>query len=272
MCFDLDSRPPIAPLAGAAIEHRDLELTANDGNRFAAFAAMASRPSGTSSSAGSVAIVILPDVRGLHPFYEELALRFAEEGIDAVAMDYFGRTAGVGKRADGFDHMAHVPRTTWAGIQADAVAAAGWLRSERGASDVFTIGFCFGGRQSFLCATVAELAASGVIGFYGPPAGPGRNDSPAPVDVADRFRCPVLGIFGGTDQGIPPQAIAGFDEALSRAGVEHELINVPGAPHSFFDRKQEEFADASADAWRRVLRFIRERAGAAERRKSNAGR
>src|SRR5918997_6095193 len=116
MCFELDSLPPIPPLAGAAVSHRDLELEAADGNRFAAFSAEPDEPTGA-------AVVVLPDVRGLYRFYEELALRFAERGIAAVAIDYFGRTAGVAKRDDEFPFMDHVQQTTPEGIQADVAAA-----------------------------------------------------------------------------------------------------------------------------------------------------
>ena len=62
--------------------------------------------------------------------------------------------------------------------------------------------------------------------------------------------------MGGNDPGIPIEDITAFDEALDAAGVDHEVVVYPDAPHSFFDRKQEEFAEASADAWKRVLRFI----------------
>ena len=99
MCFDLDSRPPITPIAGGALDSRRLVLTADDGNRLTAFEARASAPDGA-------AILILPDVRGLHPYYEELALRFAEHGIDALAIDYFGRTAGTEPRPDTFEYRA----------------------------------------------------------------------------------------------------------------------------------------------------------------------
>src|SRR6478672_9475639 len=109
MCFDLDSRPPIAPIAGGAIDQARLILEAADRNRFAAFRARAAEPSGA-------AIAILPDVRGLHPYYEELALRFAEHGIDALAIDWFGRTAGPEPRGDEFEYMPHVMQTTWGGI------------------------------------------------------------------------------------------------------------------------------------------------------------
>ena len=101
MCFDLDSAPPIPPLTGAAVSHEDLVVEAADGNRFAAFAATPEEPS-------LIGVAILPDVRGLYRFYEELALRFAERGYRAVAIDYFGRTAGVEKRGD--DLRVHATR------------------------------------------------------------------------------------------------------------------------------------------------------------------
>src|SRR6476659_11319153 len=98
MCFDVDSEPPIPRIAGASVSHDDLTLTAADGNTFAAFLA-------TPEESGGAGVVILPDVRGLYRFYEELALRFAERGSAAIAIDYFGRTGGVGKRDDDFPYM-----------------------------------------------------------------------------------------------------------------------------------------------------------------------
>ena len=251
MCFTSTSRPPIAPIAGGALDGQSIELVAGDGTRLKAYRARAADPSGAG-------IAILPDVRGLYHFYEELALRFAEEGIDAVAIDYFGRTAGVGDRAEGFDYMPHVARTTWAGLSADITAGIAHLRTAEGGAvrSVFTIGFCFGGRLAFDSATLG-LELAGVTGFYGIPAGPGRNDAPAPIDVADRMGCPVLGLFGGADGAIPHQAVADFEAALGRAGVEHRIVEYPGAPHSFFDRSYEEHAAASADAWQQVLGFVR---------------
>src|SRR5215467_8692271 len=97
MCFDLDSSPPVPVIAGAAVSHENLVLEASDGNELAAFA---THP----DAASSTGIVVLPDVRGLYHFYEELALRFAERGFEAVAIDYYGRTAGVEKRDDDFDY------------------------------------------------------------------------------------------------------------------------------------------------------------------------
>jgi carboxymethylenebutenolidase len=251
MCFDTDSRPPIAPIKGGALESAEVTLTGDDGKRFTAFAARAAHPTGAG-------VIVLPDVRGLHAYYEDLALRFAEQGIDAVAIDYFGRTAGLGRRGTGFEHMPHVERTTFGGLSADIRTAAAYLRSEKGGrvTSLFTVGFCFGGRLSFLASTLG-LDLAGVIGFYGVPVGPGRNDMPAPAEVAERFASPVLGLFGGADQAIPRTSIATFEAALAAAGVEHRVVTYPDAPHSFFDRKADEFARTSEAAWAEVLGFVR---------------
>ena len=131
-----------------------LALESADGTRFGA--ALAESPGGTGAG-----VVILPDVRGLYPFYRELADRFAQAGHATVAIDYFGRTAGLGPRGEQFEYMPHV------------------------------------------------------------------------VDQVEQF-----------------------DARLTEAEIEHELHVYPGAPHSFFDKRYDEYADASADAWRRMLAFL----------------
>ena len=244
MCFDHDSLPPVSPIEGGAVAHEDLVLEAADGNRFAAFAAHPEQPSGRG-------VVILPDVRGLYRFYEELALRFAERGIEALAIDYFGRTAGADKRGEDFDYPEHVAQTTSEGIKADVRAAVEHLRGS--SQTVLTVGFCMGGRQSWLAAADGHGLA-GAVGFYGRPGE--RDGSPGPTQRADEIECPILALQAGADQGITAEDNAAFEAALTKAGVEHELVTYEGAPHSFFDRKQEEFADASADAWERTLNFI----------------
>jgi carboxymethylenebutenolidase len=249
MCFDHDSRPPIPPIAGGALDGSLVTLTADDGNTLAAFRARTASP-------GGAGVVILPDVRGLHPFYEELALRFAERGVDAIAIDWFGRTAGVARRGADFEYMPHVQQTTWAGIAADIRAGVASLRGADVGS-IFTIGFCMGGRMSFL-ADGLDLGLAGVIGLYGTLVGPWRNDAPEPVNEAYSFGAPVLGLFGGADAGITAEHIAAFDAALTEAHVENRLVTYEGAPHSFFDRKAEEFADASAAAWDEITAFIAE--------------
>src|SRR3954470_16860591 len=146
MCHDHDSRPPAPPRTGDVAERGTLTLTSADGTEFsAAYAAPAAEP--------RVGVVVLPDIRGLHPYYVALAERFAEAGLAAVAFDYFGRTAGLpegGARGEGFVFRPHVEQTTPAGIDADVAAALALLR-ERTRPDlpVITVGFCFGGSHSW---------------------------------------------------------------------------------------------------------------------------
>jgi carboxymethylenebutenolidase len=244
MCFELDSLPPIPVISGAAVSHDDLVLEARDGNRFAGFLA-------TPEETSERGVVILPDVRGLYRFYEELALRFAERGYHALAIDYFGRTAGVAKRAEDFEYTDHVDQTTPEGIQTDIRAAVERLRPRTRA--IFTVGFCFGGRNSWLAAASGHGLA-GAVGFYGMPAA--RDGVPGPTQRASELEAPILALQAGDDQNITAELNEAFERALTEAGVEHELVTYEGAPHSFFDRRYEEFAEASEDAWRRMLEFL----------------
>jgi carboxymethylenebutenolidase len=250
MCYDVDARPPLPPIRGAAADAGPVTLVSADGTRVAAYAARA-------SAADAPGMVILPDVRGLHPFFEELALRFAEAGVHAVAIDYFSRTAGTGPRPEGFDYNTHVAQTEPETLNADAAAGIAHLRSPDGgaAERVYTVGFCFAGRLSSLQATAGQHLA-GVISFYGSPVGPSRVGLPAPAEEAPNFACPVLAIYGGADEGIPATERDAYDRALDAAGVEHRSVVYPDAPHSFFDRRASEFASASEDAWREVLDFV----------------
>lgn len=251
MCFAFDALPPVPPpdlllrpIAGGAGAEL-LELESADGTHVSA--ALAESPEGRGG------IVILPDVRGLYPFYSDLAERFAQAGYHAIALDYFGRTAGLGPRGEEFEYAPHVQALQVPQVQADLSAAAAALRERTGVESPATVGFCLGGFQSFLAgADVPGLAA--VIGFYGILVE--RFGVSGPIARANDMRCPILGLFGGADQGIPVEQVEEFDDALDQAGVDHEIHVYPDAPHSFFDRRFAEHAEASEDAWRRMLAFL----------------
>jgi carboxymethylenebutenolidase len=245
MCYDDNACPPDPPGATQPAYGEELELSAADGNRFAAYAA-------TPAGAATAQVLIYPDVRGLHQFYKELALRFAEAGVAAIAIDYFGRTAGIGARDESFEFMPHVQQLKLPTLMADAEAALAHLRA-LGDQAQFSVGFCLGGTISFLSGT-QDLELTGVIGFY---SGMSRDlGGGTLLDRASQIKRPALGLFGGADQGIPPEQVAAFDRQLDSAGVPHEIVTYPGAPHSFFDRRAADYAEASADAWKRVLGFI----------------
>src|SRR5574341_1265844 len=256
MCFDDNARPPDPPGAAGSTSGELIVLSASDGNQFHAFAAL---PGGSTD----LAVVIYPDVRGLHQFYKELALRFAEMGIAAVAVDYFGRTAGLTSREEGFEFMPHVEQIRLDTFTLDVKATLAYLREKVGPdASIFVVGFCMGGSLTLITGTNPELGLAGLIPFY---AGVKRDFGKGTVlDLAPKVAYPVVGFFGGADQGIPESAVQEMDAKLDQAGAPHRLTIYPGAPHSFFDRRAADYAQESADAWRQLLAFIRARGAIAE--------
>lgn len=250
MCFEIDSLPPHPPVSGGAADTEEVVLTADDGTQFAAFRARPETPSSTG-------VVVLPDVRGLFRFYEELAIRLAEVGMNAIAIDYFGRTAGVGRRGADFEWQAHVGQTTQANVKRDVAAAVEHLRSPEGgaSTSLFTLGFCFGGSNSWNQAAEGH-GLSGAIGFYGRP-GPGLVDgAPGPLTRVDKMACPILALAAGNDAYIDAAEVVEFRDALNAAGVKNDIITYPGTPHSFFDQTYDQYKDECDDAWKRILAFI----------------
>ncbi|HWO45886.1 MAG TPA: dienelactone hydrolase family protein [Methylomirabilota bacterium] len=243
MCYTDDARPPLPPISGAAADQGDMTLKAADGNQFMAYFARASKPTGAG-------MVVMPDVRGLHHFYKELAQRFAEAGIDAVAIDYFGRSAGMGDRSDSFEYMPHLEKTTQEMIAMDVAAAVAYLKSKDGGAvkSVFTVGFCFGGSSSWnQSALQPEL--NGAIGFYGRP--------PRSETYISDMKAPLLLLIAGDDAATPLDASKEFEHKLKAAGVSTEMHIYEGAPHSFFDRTFAQWKEAGDDAWRRMLAFVK---------------
>jgi carboxymethylenebutenolidase len=250
MCFGPEATPPPAPRSGQLASTQRMVLSSAEGGAPAATLAL-------TTAEDAPGVVLIPDVRGLHPYYDELARRFAEAGVHAVAIDLYSRTAGTSKRGGDFEYEPHVLQLQSGALNDDVVAAATFLRTPDGGEPdrLYTIGFCIGGRISLLQAA-AGLGLAGVIGLYPWPVGPHRSGLPAPAEEAPRFGCGVLTLYGGADAGIPAEAREAFARALAAAGVEHRSVVYPDAPHSFFDRKATEFADASEDAWRQILGFM----------------
>jgi carboxymethylenebutenolidase len=248
MCYDDNARPPIPPGEAGEAHGEDLVLTSADGTQFAAYVARSANP-------GTAQVIIYPDVRGLHQFYKELALRFAQVGINAIAVDYFGRTAGLTSRDDSFEFWPHVQQLSIDGFEQDVKAALEYLHSNVGQGAVFPVGFCMGGSLTFITGTNKDFGFAGLIAFYSglTRAFGGRGTV---LDQAEKVSYPALAMFGEADEGIPASAREELDQKLNQAGVEHTIITYPGAPHSFFDRRAEQYAEASSDAWKQVLGFI----------------
>ncbi|WP_324273108.1 dienelactone hydrolase family protein [Blastococcus brunescens] len=241
MCHDHDSRPPAPPRSGDVAERGVLTLASADGTAFSAAYAAPAQPAGAG-------VVLLPDVRGLHPFYVALADQFAQAGLPTVAIDYFGRTAGVAERgvrdAD-FAWQPHVQAATAEGIDADLAAAIAYLRERAGADlPVVAVGFCLGGSISWRQAG-GELDLAGCVGFYGKPSVVG--------DAAGRAHLPTVMLIAGADAATPVADQLALADTMRAAGAEVDAVVYDGAPHSFFDRAFGEWEDACRDAWEHVL-------------------
>jgi len=243
MCHSDESRAPEPPRKGPVGEHGEIELHAADGNQFLGYRAVPAGP----AVAG---MVILPDVRGLHPYYRDLAVHFAEAGFRTIAIDYFGRTAGRSARDDTFDWKPHFQKATPEGVARDVRAAVDRLRAETNGGDrpVFTVGFCFGGAQSWRQSGEGHRLA-GCIGFYG--GHPMERAAPA----IPTMTAPLLMLLGGADEGTPPAEFEEFAGKVRARGLEVEAHTYPGAPHSYFDRSFAEHRDACQDSWERILKF-----------------
>jgi carboxymethylenebutenolidase len=246
MCYSIDARPPLPPILGGSSDETDLVLSTSDGKRVNGFAVRAAKPTGAG-------VVIIPDPRGLAPFYKELTKRFAQTGIDSVAIDYLTRHGVPSPRPDNFDFMAAIQqaRSSPEGMDADVAAGIEYLRSSAGGSvsSVFTVGFCFGGSNSWR-QSAKQPGLAGAIGFYGRPG--------LVQDVIPQMKAPLLLLVAGADQATTPEDNAAFDRELSEANVPHKTIVYPGAPHSFFDRSFDQHQAACNDAWKQMLAFIEE--------------
>ena len=211
------------------------------------------------------ALVLLQEAFGVNHHIRDVAHRFAAEGYLVAAPHLFHR-----QPVQSFDY-ADLPaakqalgRLLVSEVVSDIRAAASWLGSPDGAPGVpvGTVGFCFGGRASFLAATAIDgLFAS--VAFYGAGIAP-EGDAEAPVHRADRISCPVLALYGGKDQMIPPDEVERVEAALTAAGMPHQVHVYPEADHGFFcDARPAVYDEASAtDAWRRTLAFLAEAAAA----------
>lgn len=239
MCYGDEARPPAPPVQGPVGDHEDLVLTSADGTRFAAYQA---HP-GVASAMG---IVIMPDVRGLHHFYKELALRFAEAGVHAVAIDYFGRTAGLTGRDEEFSFREHMDKVDFGQVTEDAAAAYDVLAGTEGVTSVFTVGFCFGGAMSWR-QSASPRQYAGNIGFYGIPS--------RVADAVPHMRAPLLALAAGKDF-TKVEEVEEFADSVRAVGLEVDMHVYPEAPHSFFDRTFAEHAGDCADAWVRMMQFM----------------
>lgn len=198
-------------------------------------------------------VLVIHEVFGLNDHIKSIADRIAAEGYFALAPDFFVRAATPPpKDTSDIDALRKAASSipTEVAIK-DMQAGLDFLKTLSSVMPwTVSIGFCMGGGYSYQLATHTKDLAGAVI-FYGR----------TPVELAPQVSCPLLGNFGELDQGIPPEKVREFEEALKQAGKQADIKIYAGAKHGFFnDTRPEAYnAEAAADAWQRTLRFFKER-------------
>ena len=205
------------------------------------------------------AVVVIQEAFGINDHIQDVTRRFAAEGHHAVAPEMFHRAGGGTAPYGDFSKVLPLfEGLTDDGILRDVDAALDHLRGAGWTDDrIALVGYCFGGRVSFLVAVRRSLGAA--AGFYGGGIVTARRGGfPALVGEAAALKTPWLGLFGDLDESIPVDDVEQLREALDRdASVAHEVVRYGDAGHGFHCDARESYHDPSArDAWQRTLRWF----------------
>jgi carboxymethylenebutenolidase len=229
------------------IKTERITLTVSDGTKLQAYAAL---PSGAEPRPG---VLVLQEAFGVNAHIRDVTERLAREGYAAIAPELFHRTTPAGWEGSYADFpavMPHYQALTSAGLLADMKAAHTWLTGAGGAKDVCAIGFCLGGRASYLANSALKLKAA--VSFYG------GGIVPSLLDLAPKMGAPILLVWGGLDKHIPPEQVAAVSKALRDAGKPYVEAVFSAADHGFnCDARASYHAPSAAQAWALALQFLK---------------
>ncbi len=231
-------------MSGVVIE--DISLNVSDGTTMAAFAA---RPKDTASFP---AIIVFQEAYGVNAHIRDVTERLAAEGFVAVAPELFHRTApGFEGDYNNFESVRkHVQAVTNEGLTADIIAVHNWLQNDARIlhDKIASIGFCMGGRASFLANTAVKLNAA--VSFYG-----GGIDGI--LDRVNDMQAPQLMFWGGQDAHIGQDQISSVTKALKEKNKKYANVVFSDAGHGFFcDLRSSYNPNAAKQAWALTLEFL----------------
>ena len=210
-------------------------------------------------------ILVIQEVFGVHEYIKDICRRLAKQGYFAVAPALYARQGDVSQLTDIEDIMKIVAKVPEPQVAGDLDATAAWAGTT-GKADVGRLGvtgFCWGGRQVWLYAAHnPKLKAA--VAWYGILHRDKSELTPAdPIDLVAQLQVPVLGLYGGADQGIPMDQIQALQEALKAAGKPSEIVVYPDAPHGFNADYRASYRPAEAkDGWKRMLAWFKEHGAA----------
>jgi carboxymethylenebutenolidase len=231
-----------------AIIRVKVELTVSDGTQMSAYVA---RPE---HEGPHPAVIVLQEAYGVNAHIRDVTERFAREGYVAIAPELFHRTAPgfEGDYSDFASTMPHMKAVTPEAAEQDLKAAFAWLESRKDvkAKDIYCVGFCLGGKISFLANTVLPLRATS--SFYG---GGIAQDL---LDRTPAVKSPLLLLWGGRDKHITPEHRKAVTDALQANDKEYVNVEFSSADHAFFcDQRANYHAQAAEQAWVLLLEFFR---------------
>jgi carboxymethylenebutenolidase len=205
-------------------------------------------------------ILVNEEIFGVHEYIQDVCRRFAKLGYLAVAPEIYFRNPDFPKMTDSSQIMREVIfKTPDAEIWSDLDAALAWAAKNGGdTSRMGEIGFCFGGRNTWLYAAHnPNLKAA--VAFYGHIKNPTSDIKPrTALDIADQLHCPLLGLYGGLDQSIPADLIHQAEAKAKAAGKVVEIVIYPDAPHGFHADYRPSYRKTDAeDAWKRTLAWFK---------------
>ena len=212
------------------------------------------RPAGKGRHA---VVLVNSEIFGVHEWVKDICRRLAKAGYVALAPDLFVRAGDPSKTTDMQAVMGIVRATPEAQVTGDTAASLAFLKAQPYADmkRLAVTGFCWGGGKTWLdCERFAEFKAG--VAWYGPlKAGPYPRTPP--IDLVKDLKCPVLGLYGGQDKGIPAADVEAMRAAIKAAGKKAEIVVYPDAQHGFLADYRPSFnAQASEDAWKKMLAFF----------------
>jgi carboxymethylenebutenolidase len=210
-----------------------------------------------------IALVVC-EVFGLQEHIKDICRRFAKEGYLSIAPDFFFRQGDVSKIEKMDEVFKIVSQTPDAQVLSDLDAAVQWAAKNQGNTGKMGVtGFCWGGRVTWLYAAHNPKVKAGVA-WYGRLVGDSTALQPKhPIDIAPSLKAPVLGLYGGKDQGIPLDTVDRMRDALKKAGNPSEIIVYPEAGHGFFADVRPSYRKEDAeDAWKKLLAWFRKHGAA----------
>ncbi len=209
-------------------------------------------------------VLVVQEIFGIHEHIKDICRRLAKLNYLAIAPDLYVRQGDVTKTENMNDIMKVVSQVPDAQVMSDLDAAADWAAKNKGNPKAVGItGFCWGGRIVWLYAAHSPGLKAGVA-WYGRLVGSTSDLQPKnPIDLVPSLKTPVLGLYGGKDQGIPLETVEQMRKALKDANNPSEILVYPDAPHGFFaDYRASYRKEAAEDGWKRLLTWFKKHGAA----------